>query len=137
VLSTALFFCACNRSKQESPIVVHVLRDANGSSATRINHALLVFNGTRFTRTGHPITIATLERRDYPDTVKVFADQCCDLIVLDSPGDVLLDPKLRPELAQARNLCSGRQVYPAFVPSWIIGEQREAAQMFLDFLTSH
>jgi len=81
--------------------------------------------------------IATLESHDYRNTVRVFADHCCELIVLDSPDDALLNPKLPAELGQSVNLCSDKQLCPAFIPSWIAGEQREASQMFLDFLTSH
>jgi hypothetical protein len=46
-------------------------------------------------------------------------------------------PNYHPRWNVRENLCSGQKVCPAFVPPWTVGEQREAAQIFLDFLMSN
>jgi hypothetical protein len=55
------------------------------------------------------------------------------LLILDKETD-LLDQDVRGKLGPPRLVCGG---HPAFVPDGVSGEEREAATMYLDFLTIH
>ncbi len=60
------------------------------------------------------------------------------LIILDSPDDVGSNASLQIAVPQAANVCAGLQgcptVIPAIIPAQVTGNEREAAQAFVDFL---
>lgn len=64
--------------------------------------------------------------------------QTIDLIILNSSDDAQYSVALQAALPQATNVCAGLKAcptaVPAIIPQPISGNEREAAQKFVDFL---
>jgi hypothetical protein len=56
-----------------------------------------------------------------------------DLLVLDSQADVWDDLGVRNQIGKAELVCGQ---HPAFIPTSVSGEEREAAEMYLRFMVS-
>jgi hypothetical protein len=130
---------SCRRHEMNSPVVVHIYRDRNGSIEPWLWQEIREFQeaGVR-TASGRAIILATYEPADYLKTLgEVGIALKPDLVVLNSASEADTNPALKAELNGARRLCATAGGCPAFVPSWASGEGREAAQRFLAFLISH
>ena len=66
------------------------------------------------------------------------SNQDVDVIVLDSMDDAKSNPAIMSALGSAVNVCAGLKAcptnVPAIIPSQIGGDDREAAQVFVNFL---
>ena len=66
------------------------------------------------------------------------SNQDVDLIVLDSVDDAKSNPVIMSALGSAVNVCAGLKAcptnVPAIIPSQVGGDDREAAQEFVNFL---
>jgi len=61
-----------------------------------------------------------------------------NVIILNAPDDAEESPALQKDLPQAANICAGLKAcpanVPAIIPPQVTGDQRQAAQTFVDFL---
>jgi len=122
----ALILSACDEKRTPEPVVVHVFRDR---TAAEINSTLLALGAKQLsTSNGRPITIATTEV-SYPHGLEILGRQDHpDLVIFDSPEDgqrtkIDVPPESAVDL-------STKQFY-LVSPSWVSGEQREAAEQVL------
>jgi hypothetical protein len=116
------------------PLIVHVLRDPSASFARTLRNADLQFGLTKpHLKSGKGIMVATNEGDSFPKLLRRFADSTPDLLILDSQADVPDDPRVRNQVGKAELVCGQ---HPAFIPTSVSGEEREAAEMYLRFLVS-
>jgi len=79
----------------------------------------------------------TLEGKDdvpYWDLLKRLKVFTPDVLILYSQGFIPDDPAIRNQLGESELVCG---THPAFIPTSVSGEEREAAQEYLKFLVSH
>jgi len=116
-----------------NPVIVRVFRDSKLDSRRQLDKKLYAFTGQRM-KSGRPIVVGTFDT-DYEDGLRRLGDWKPQLIVLDSPDDL---PKLELEATHTptiRNACAPPRNCPAFVPTWVSGEQSEAAQLVLNAIS--
>ncbi len=129
------FGVCCRRSAPASPLVIHMLRDASAPFADKLRQADLQFGLTRpQLKSGKGVMVATNEGNSFAMLFKRFNDSPPELLILNSQADMPTDPNLRSQLGQPELVCGQ---HPAFIPTSVSGEPREAAQMYLQFLSSH
>jgi hypothetical protein len=134
-------FCGCKpRKPKSSEVVVHLLRDLRSIYGSELDRRILDFEGSNpRVKSGQHIYIAS-ETGDYIDMLQkqTSSTENIDLVILDAPDEAKLSSALEIALPQAVNVCAGLKacpnVIPAIVPPQITGNEREAAQAFVDFL---
>lgn len=132
--------CSCKPRPKSSAVVVHLLRNLRSVYGSELDRRLLDFQGSNpRLKSGLPIVIAS-ETGDYKDMLEKQTSNTdnIDVIILDSPDDAKLSSALEIALPQAANVCAGLEAcpanVPAIIPPQITGNDREAAQAFVDFL---
>jgi hypothetical protein len=125
---------ACER-EDAPPIIVHVLRDPSASFAKSLRQTDFQFGLTKpRLKSGKWVMVATNEGNSYPTLVRRLADTQQDLLILNSPSDLPDTPAVRGHVGKPQFVCGGT---PAYIPDWISGESREAAEMYLKYLAAH
>jgi len=138
-----LFTNAARRQRAESvapKVIVRVYRDRESDFANELDHKLYGLNNERHTTaSGKLIWVATVEPYKYRDELSgKIAMIKPQMIVLDSPTDAKLIRGLDFNLNQAANVCGDNRTCPAFIPSWVSGEELEAAKLVLaEVATDH
>ena len=69
-----------------------------------------------------------MEGADYRKLAEKIAVVKPQLIILDSPADVMLFNGMDLDLRQARNACGTNKDCPAIIPKWVSGEELEATK---------
>jgi len=140
LLLLLLLLCGCKPRSKSSPVVVHLLRDLRSIYGSELDRRILDFQGSNpRLQSGQPIVIQS-QTGDYRDMLQkqTSSSQNVDLIILDAPDDAKASPAVEIAAAHAVNVCAGVKAcpaeVPAIIPPQISGSQREAAQMFQDFL---
>jgi hypothetical protein len=130
----------CKPRPKATPVVVHVLRNLNSVYGSELDRRILDFQGANpRTPSGKPIVIQS-ETGDFNTMLQrqTSSNDNVDLIILDSADDVKSNAALQVAILQAANVCAGLKacptVIPAFIPSQITGEPRDAAQAFITVL---
>lgn len=138
LLVTLLF--GCKPRPKSSTVVVHLLRDLRSPYGSELDRRILDFQGSNpRLASGAPIMIVS-ETSDYKDMLsrQTATTNNIDLIILNSSDDVQSSVALQAALPQATNVCAGLKAcptaVPAIIPQQISGNEREAAQKFVDFL---
>ena len=135
LLAAVVFLTSCRRSEPPVPLIIHVLRDPSASFARTLRNADLQFALTKpHLKSGKGIMVATNEGDSFPKLLRRFADSIPDLLILDSQVDMPDDPDIRNRVGKAELVCGW---HPAFIPTSVSGELREASEMYLQFLASH
>jgi hypothetical protein len=130
---------ACQRHQKSTSVTVHLLRDLRSVYGSELDRRILDFEGSNpRVQSGQHIVIAS-ETGDYKDMLqRQSGSDNIDLIILDSPDDASVSSAVQAALPQAVNVCAGLKAcpanVPAIIPSQIGGNDREAAQKFVDFL---
>lgn len=125
---------ACGKREGTSPVLVHVLRDPSAPFAKDLRHADLQFGVSRARlNSGKWIMVATNEGSSYPTLVRRLADSQEEMLILDSASDLPDSAAVGDHLGKPQLICGGT---PAYIPDWVSGEQREAAEMYLRFLVA-
>jgi hypothetical protein len=125
---------ACKR-EDAPPIIVHVLHDPSASFAKSLRQTDLQFGLTKpRLNSGKWVMVATNEGNSYPTLVRRLADTQQDLLILNSPSDLPDTAAVRGHVGKPQLVCGGA---PAYIPDWVSGESREAAEMYLQYLTAH
>lgn len=129
------FGASCKRSQLTPPVVIHVWRDSSASFADNLKRADLQFGsiGPEL-KNGKPVMVATNEGDSFAMLLKQFAESTPELLILESENDMPSDPDVRDQLREGTPVCGP---HPAFIPSSVSGDRREAAQMYVEFLRSH
>lgn len=134
------FLIGCKPRRKSSTVVVHLLRNLSSPYGTDLDHRILDFQSTEpRLSSGQSITVQS-ETGDYKQMLEkqTTSNQDVDLIVLDSSDDATGNPALMSALSSAVNVCAGLKACPknvmAIIPSQIGGEDRDAAQAFVNFL---
>ena len=124
---------AC-KQKDDPPLVVHVLRDPSAPFAKRLRQADWQFVLTKpRLGTGQTVMVATNEGSTFSKLLRRLADSRWDLIILNSASDLPDGAAVRDHSGPPQLICGGA---PAYVPDWVLGEEREATEMYLRFLTA-
>ena len=131
---------ACKPRQKNTPIVVRVLRDLRSIYGSEFDRRILEFQGSNpRLPSGQAIVIST-ETGDYKDMLQkqTSNSDTTDIVILDAPEDAAASPALQIALPQAANICAGMKAcpanVPAIIPAQVTGNNREAAQIFVDFL---
>lgn len=128
------FGVCCRRSEPTSPLVIHMLRDASAPFADKLRRADLQFSLTKpQLKSGKGVMVATNEGNSFAMLLKRLNDSPPELLILNSQADMPTDPNVRSQLGQPELVCG----HPAFIPTSVSGEPLEAAQMYLQFVSSH
>jgi hypothetical protein len=124
----ALLSSACSRQTELEPVVIHVYRDPG---ATEIESALVSL-GARQLRNSHgqAVMIATIELKSYADGLEALGHQYHpELVIFDSLED---GKKVKVEVPPQSMVQAGAKRFYFVIPSWVPGEQRQAAELVLD-----
>jgi hypothetical protein len=131
---------ACKPKPKSPTVVVRVLRDLRSIYGSELDRRILEFQGSNpRLPTGEPVVISSATG-DYKDMLEKQSgsSQNIDVIILDAPDDAQASSALELALPQAANICAGVKAcpanVPAIIPQQITGTERQAAQMFVDFL---
>jgi hypothetical protein len=140
ILAFSLFSGCKPRKPKSSSVVVHLLRNLNSVYGSNLDRRILDFEGSNpRVKSGQHIDIQS-ETSDYKEMLRRQNSNSDNvtLIILDSPDDAGSNSALQVALPQATNVCAGLQgcpaVIPAIIPAQVSGNDREAAQAFVDFL---
>ncbi len=140
LLLLAPLLLGCKPRRKSPTVVVHLLRNLSSPYGTELDHRILDFQGTDpRLKSGSPIMVES-STGDYKQMLdkQTTNNQDVDLIVLDSMDDAKSNPVLMSALGSAVNVCAGLKAcstnVPAIIPSQVGGDDREAAQDFVNFL---
>jgi hypothetical protein len=125
---------SCGQRKSSEPVVMHVLRDPRAQFAERLRQADGAFAFTEpHLENGKPIIVATNEGNSYTALLGRIAKIPPSLLIVDpqAPLPAEVWSQLRPE--SLKLVCGGT----AYILENISAEQREAAELYLQFLEGH
>ncbi len=131
---------ACKPKPKSTTVVVRVLRDLRSIYGSELDRRILDFQGSNPRLPSGQSILLSSDTGDYKDMLQkqTSNSDTADVIILDSPDDAQLSPSLQIALPQAANVCAGLKAcpanIPAIIPSQVTGNDRQAAQMFVDFL---
>jgi hypothetical protein len=132
---------ACKKPTPPQPVVVHIFRDLYSPYAHDLDHRILDFQATNpRLPSGVPIIVQSVNELDYKTALQGDFDKNvkAEVVILNSPSDVVSNPPLTAGLAQATNICAAVKACPAVVPVFIAsdvtGDRAVAAQAFVAFL---
>ena len=123
-------------------VVVHVYRNAHSPIGRELDRRFYEFSAERpLLPSGKAIVVATIESNDYKQMLRerIASELKPELIVLDSPEDINVNPDVKSEAARYTNVCgavrSCAAPVPAIIPSWVPnGEELEATKRVLKAL---
>ncbi len=132
-LLTAMLLGGC--TGRNDAVVVHVFRDASSPSAAVLSRRIAYFRSLHVRTPSRRLIVINELSSDYRGRLGDLGSASMpELVIVNSERDGEKNARLQEELAHAIDLCSDGQRCLAFVPSWVSGEQRAAAQMVLTSL---
>jgi len=140
ILLLAALLGGCTRKPKPSTVVVHVLRDLRSIYGSELDRRILDFQGSNPRLESGQAVVIQSETGEYKEMLaKQGSDnEGIDVIILNSPDDAQVSAALQTALPQAPNICAGLKAcpanVPAIIPQQVSGTERQAAQMFVDFL---
>lgn len=145
VVGLALFLLAgisgCKRpgESEAQVVVVGCYRDRNAPFEpwlTEVSHEFS--SGQPKTRTGKSILITTYETNEFEKRLSEVGTRLHpNLVIVSSASQIPENSELFKELKNAKSVCPSRSPCLAFIPSWVQGDQRDAASRYVDFLLTH
>jgi hypothetical protein len=140
VVAATLVFASCERHRMAPPdtVIVRVYRDRESDFARQLDRKLYEFTSAHHTtRSGKRIFIATIEPYHYTEELggKVATIKP-QLVVLDQPRDASFIRGMNVNITGAISACGANRMCPTFIPSWVSGEQLEAAKQVLDAISA-
>ena len=141
LIAVVLLSLSCRQSPQSPPpdmVIVRVYRDAESDFRRELDYKLYNFTNQRpRISSGRWIYVATVEPYDYRNElggkVAIIKPQ---MVVLDAPADAALIRGMEFDLQRAKNVCDMNKQCPAFIPSWVSGDELEAAKKLLDAIAA-
>jgi hypothetical protein len=141
VVAAMLVFASCERRQVSEPppdtVIVRVYRDRESDFARQLDRKFYEFTSAHHTtRSGKWIFIATVEPYHYAEELggKVATIKP-QLVVLDHASDASIIRGMDVNITQASSACGANRMCPTFIPSWVSGEQLEAAKQVLDAIS--
>jgi hypothetical protein len=125
---------ACKRAATPAPLVIHVLRDPTAIFAAGLRQADREFAlSNPHLRNGKWFMVASNEGGSFLPMLRRFIESTPDLLILDSSEDIPSVDAVHNQLTKPILVCGQ---HPAYIPTSVSGDSREAAQMYLQFLVS-
>jgi len=78
--------------------------------------------------------VASIEGSTFSKILQHLADKSWDLVILNSASDIPDSSAVKASLGKPELICGG---IPAYIPDWVLGEERDATEMYLRFLEIH
>jgi len=137
----SMFMLGCKPPKKVEPVTVRIFRDPASPYASELDRRILDFQATHpRLPNGSAVEVGSFSSSDLKGAVNNMEDPVVDIVILNSPADVINFPALQNELAHAVNVCAAVQAcpatVPAFVPSKLQGPRADAANQFVQFLAT-
>jgi hypothetical protein len=135
VLGLSSIFASCSRSTDNNSLVVRVCRDASSDFSRELERKLYGFNNQHRVSSGKLIVVATMEgdyQNELAEKIRLVKPQ---MIILDSPADAKLVGGMQFDLRKAKSACGRNGNCPAFIPTWVSGEELEATNMLFSAIT--
>jgi hypothetical protein len=134
VIGCPLLFLACSRKQTDLYIIVHIFRNRSGPAAKQLNAAILALGAQNLKGSaGRPIIIATMELTSDPTTLSRIGHELRpEIVILDSRTDWRAN-EFGPPLGQS--ICRFNVTCVSGIPSWVEGEERQAAEVVLRALS--
>jgi len=113
---------------------VRVFRDRESNFAHQLDRKFYNFNGAHHTTSsGKLILVATVEPYHYVEELSgKVATIKPQLVVLNNTSDAGLIRGMDVDVKQAISACGTNRTCPAFIPSWVTGDELEAAKQVLN-----
>lgn len=127
------------RQTDENLVIVRVFRDSKSDFSSALDRRLYGFNdykNQRRTSSGKVIFVATMEPFDYrSELAGKIAQVKPQLVILDFPEDAKLLEGVQFDLLRLKSACGRNRNCPAFIPSWVTGEELEATERVFTEIT--
>ena len=138
LVSVAVLACVLNAcSRRSDTVVVHVFRDPAASSAGVLARRIAYFQSLHVRTPSRRLIVVSETPGEYTRMLSELGGAAApELVILNSERDGEHNAKLQEELAHAIDLGTDGHRCLAFVPSWVSGDERLAAQMLLNSLLS-
>jgi hypothetical protein len=121
-------------------VFVRCYRDINAPFQPWLTKVAYEFSSPQpRTRSGKPILILTDETSDFEKTLSedVGTNVHPDLIIVSSASQIPQNLAISKELKDAKDICPRQTPCLAFIPPWVQGDQRDATNLYIDFLLAH
>ena len=129
-------FCA-NSFGQEAGIVVNVLIPAHGTAFRAVSERLVGFSARMpVTKGGRQLVVNQIYVNAQNIETFVTEHSPIDILVFDSPEQLAKNAALSRNAKQVVNVCGAKANCPAFVPSALSPDRREAAEVVLTALAA-
>ena len=131
--------CKTPAKSEAQVVVVGCYRDMKAPFARWLFEVSSEFSSTQpRTKSGKPILITTYETSDFEKRLSDIGTRLHpDLIIVSSASQVPRNLEISKELKNAKNICPSRSPCLAFIPPWVQGDQRDATNLYIDFLLAH
>ena len=128
-----LVFClSCQR--QKPPLVVQVMRDSDAQFAKQLDRVTRDYALTKpRVKSGRDVLVGTMEvgGSQFTASVQRLLATHPEIIIVDPQAEFPIDASLRDQLGSSVPVCAGT---PAYIPMWVSGEKKEAAEAYVRFL---
>ena len=137
VMTASVVLASCERPQVSEPppdkVIVRVYRDREAEFAHELDRKFYNFTSAHHTtRTGKWVWVATVEPYHYAEElggkIAMIKPQ---LIILDRTSNAGLIHGMDINLSEASNACGPNRTCPAFIPSWVSGEELEGTKQVL------
>ena len=134
LLAVASLLAACDRTRGHD-VVVRIFRDPAAPSAAVLARRIAYFQSLHVRTPNRRLIVVREAAADYAGALQQFNNvPAAELIILNSERDGDNNAKLQEELAHAIDIGTAGHRCLAFIPSWVSGDERLAAQMLLNSL---
>ena len=136
LLAVASLLAACDRTSDHD-VVVRIFRDPAAPSAALLARRIAYFQSLHVRTPNRRLIVISETVADYAGALREFDNlPAAELVILNSERDGEKNAKLQEELAHAIDIGADGHRCLAFIPSWVSGDERLAAQMLLNSLLS-
>jgi hypothetical protein len=132
--------CKPPAKTEDQSVIVRCSRDINAPFVPWLTKVSIEFSSPQpRTRSGKPILITTFESSDFNKTLSgdVGTRLHPDLIIVSSASQIPQNLAISEELKDAKDICPRQSPCVAFIPSWVQGDQRDATDLYINFLLAH
>jgi hypothetical protein len=134
-LLICVYFAGCKR--QAAPISVNVILSADGRAFPLVGHRIINFTtGKPHTSSGRPIAVNELYPRANEIGKFAASHSPVDIIICDTSEQLTNSPDLQRAATSTANACAPTANCPAFIPSWVPSDRREAVQQVFAAITT-
>jgi len=131
--------CKAPGKSKAQAVVVGCYRDMNAPFSPWLFEVSSEFSSRQpKTESGKPILITTYETSDFEKGLSDLGTRLHpDLIIVSWSAQIPQNLEISKELKNAKNICPSRNPCLAFIPHWVQGDNREAINLYMDFLLAH